>query len=361
MQILEASVGGTGWPDAPWEPEVIADGLWRLRTPMTSEALPWVYAYAFVTADGIALYDSGHGTERAQSALESQLSKLGFNMSDVHTLMISHAHPDHLGMASWIKQQSPKCDIAMMAREAKWYSDSSRGSADWVQQNNHWMVRHGISKSEIAEGFSTGTNSDRSSADGRDNSWFSKRINADILLADGQKIDVSGWELQAHWTPGHTPGHLCVEILDKSMVLTGDHILGRITPNVSLSPEDEEADRNPLGEFLDSLIKIRDLGRNRGLPAHENLIDDLSERCDELLDHHEKRCEEVMAGIGESNSATAAMISSRVTWNKPFEGFSIFKKRMALGETIAHLKYLSDIGKVSSFTDASENVIWRRI
>ena len=222
------------------------------------------------------------------------------------------------------------------------------------------MIRHGISKSELTEAYGSGLGDNKHGADGRDSSWFSKRVATDILLVDGQEIDIRGWELRAHWTPGHTPGHLCVEILGKDMILTGDHVLGRITPNVSLSPEDEEVNRSPLGEFLDSLKKVRDCGDNRGLPAHENLIDNLSERCIELLYHHEQRCEEVMAGIGETNSATAAKISSRVTWNKPFEGFSIFKKRMALGETLAHLKYLSDIGKVSSVTDQNENVVWHR-
>ena len=347
------------WPDSKWIPEVIIDGLWRLRTPMTSDALPWVFAYLFRTPDGLALFDSGHGTPKAQEALRTQVEGLGFSMEDIHSLMISHAHPDHLGMAGWIKELAPDCKIMMIDIEADWYSDNGRGGENWVQQNNLWMIRHGVSESEIlaaGEGFSKKTGV--ADSGDRDRSWFSSKISPDLLLKDNDSIEIGDWSLQAVWTPGHTPGHLCVYIQDHDLILTGDHVLGRITPNVSMSPDDEHSGRDPLTEFLGSLGKIGEYTTSVGLPAHEKLIPKLSDRCSELIQHHANRCAEVMSGIGSSKRASASDISSRVTWNKPFEGFSIFKKRMALGETLAHLHYLEGRGEVKSHGDQSTAITW---
>jgi len=113
-----------------------------------------------------------------------------------------------------------------------------------------------------------------------------------------------------------------------------------------------------LTEFLDSLAKIKEYKTSVGLPAHEKLIPKLSDRCSELIQHHSNRCDEVMLGIAGAKQASASDISSRVTWNKPFEGFSIFKKRMALGETLAHLYYLEGRGKVISHTDQETAITW---
>ena len=354
-----AQMSTNEWPDSKWEPEEIIDGLWRLRTPMTSEALPWVFAYLFKTSDGLALFDSGHGTTKAQTALKAQVEGLGFMMGDIHSLMISHAHPDHLGMAGWIKELAPDCRIMMIDVEADWYSDNGRGSQNWVQQNNLWMIRHGVSESEIlAEGKVFNKENDVGDSGDRDRSWFSSKINPDVLLQDTDLIEIGNWSLQALWTPGHTPGHLCVYIPNHDLLLTGDHVLGRITPNVSMSPDDEHSGRDPLTEFLESLEKIGQYKTSVGLPAHEKLIPELSARCSELIEHHANRCAEVMAGIGESRQASASDISSRVTWNKPFAGFSIFKKRMALGETLAHLHYLEGRGEVESHADQATAITW---
>ncbi len=172
-----------GWPDSKWTPEVLIDGLWRLRTPMTSEALPWVF---------------------------------------IHSLMISHAHPDHLGMASWIKESAPNCKIMMIDVEADWYADNGRGSRNWVEQNDLWMVRHGVLESEIdAESEAVNKRSSRIDSGDRDQSWFHRKINPDLLLQDNDLIEIGNWSLQAVWTPGHTPGHLCVYIPDHDLLLTG--------------------------------------------------------------------------------------------------------------------------------------------
>jgi glyoxylase-like metal-dependent hydrolase (beta-lactamase superfamily II) len=183
-------------------------------------------------------------------------------------------------------------------------------------------------------------------------------VPVDVRLEDGEVIEFDGWRLVALWTPGHTPGHLCVYEPAHRLMFTGDHVLSRITPNVSLSDDDERAGRRPLEEFLASLEKVAACDTRLALPAHEDVIEDLPARCAEIHRHHDHRLEEVLAGIGDG-AATASDVSSRVTWNKPYSTFNVFKKRSALGETLSHLQLLEVHGRVRRVDDG-EVVRWDR-
>ncbi|MPZ97942.1 MAG: MBL fold metallo-hydrolase [Dehalococcoidia bacterium] len=334
--------------DRPLE---IVPGLHRLRTPMTSKALPWITPYLFEGTDGVTLFDSGYGTPEATEALTDELRERGYAPSDVQRLIVSHAHPDHIGMASWLKQRSPDYELVLMGREAEWYGSMHRGGEEWMARSNEWLRQHGVDADEIdreAREHSAGPGqraSDDVAGETARHAHSMPRVAPDRIVSDGEVIAFDGWELHAVWTPGHTPGHLSGYLPAHGFVLTGDHILSRITPNVSVAPEDEVSGRSPLAEFLASLQKVADLGQTRGLPAHEDLIEDLPKRCGELAEHHEHRMTEVLAGVGDGQP-TAADVSSRVTWNKPYDTFSIFKKRSALGETLAHLQLLVDEGRV---------------
>ncbi len=176
---------------------------------------------------------------------------------------------------------------------------------------------------------------------------------------DDEVLEFDGWVLRAVWTPGHTPGHLCLYEPNHRLTFTGDHVLSRITPNCSLGSEDEEIGRHPLIEFRASQQKVADLDTRLGLPAHEDVIEDLPGRCRYLMQHHDVRADEVMAGMGDT-PPTALEIASRVTWNKPWSTFGIHKRRSALGETLAHLDLLEQQGRVRRHTDDYGNIRWER-
>lgn len=359
----------------------IVPGLHRLATPMTSRALPWVMPYVFEGPDGISLFDSGYGTTEATESLTTQLATLGYEPSQIQRLIVSHAHPDHLGMADWIREQSPDCELVMTRREAEWHRGSHpRGGEhgeDWMRRNDSWLIRHGVDAEEVeashrqmrnsggppwasdSRGSGNGASAPRDvSTETERRSWSIRVEDADRELADGEVFEFDGWAVEAILTPGHTPGHLCLYERNHRVLFTGDHVLSRITPNCSLSQEDEEIDRSPLAEYLDSLRKVAAFDTAQALPAHEALIDDLPARCDELQLHHEDRLEEVLVGIGDA-AATASDISAKVTWNKPYSTFNIFKKRSALGETLAHLKLLAEDGRVREHHEAQ--VRWERV
>jgi len=346
----------------------VVPGLHRLRTPMTSNALPWIMPYAFEGSGGVSLFDSGYGTPEASEWLTQQLHGIGYQPSDIERLIVSHGHPDHLGMADWIREQSPRCEVIMLGREADWFGHH-HGHDGYMGRMRGWLERHGVALEELKEGFRRASSDHAAGDDNRDSgdvsteterrSWSMPQVKVDHRLQDREVLEFDGWRIEAVWTPGHTPGHLCIFEPQHRLMFTGDHVLSRITPNVSLSEEDEAAGRSPLAEFLDSLDKVARFDTHLALPAHEDVIDDLPARCAEIRRHHDRRLEEVFAGIGDG-VATASEVSSRVTWNRPYATFNVFKKRSALGETLSHLKLLEERGRVRRVED--EGVLrWEQI
>ena len=112
----------------------------------------------------------------------------------------------------------------------------------------------------------------------------------DVLFEDGKDIDLPGWSLRTIWTPGHSPGHVCFYSDDRKLLLSGDHVLPRITPNISAHTQ-QAAD--PLGDFLASLSKLQGLETDEVLPAHEYRFSDLAGRLDEMIAHHDDRLDEI--------------------------------------------------------------------
>ncbi len=356
----------------------IIPGLFRLSIPMVAGGLGWTTPYVFRGNDGLTLFDCGYGTRGAIDALTEQVREIGGEVSDIKRLLVSHAHGDHLGMARWIKSQSPGCELVMMGQERFPHThytdpDAARRGGD------AWAFRHGLDMSvretDIDDGFNQRFREEREveqemaarrAAGTSDTATESEmatramgRIEPDVRLRDGEEYSFDGWTLQAVWTPGHTPGHLCLHEPNRKFTFTGDHVLSRITPNVSVSAEDEDIARSPLREFRESLQKVAALDTVLGLPAHQDTIENLPARCLEILEHHDQRLDEVDTALGVSR-LSATEVAEGVTWSKPWNTFSIYKRRAALGETLSHLQVLVEDGRVRRM-EIDDRVLWQRI
>ena len=155
----------------------------------------------------------------------------------------------------------------------------------------------------------------------------------DVLFEDQKEIDLRGWNLRTIWTPGHSPGHVCFYSEDRRLLLSGDHVLPRITPNISVHAQQFP---NPLGDYLESLAKVRDLGTDEVLPAHEYRFADLESRIDEITAHHADRLEEILSVITGQPGLTAWQITLGLHWSRPWDEIEPFMQRQANGETMAH-------------------------
>ena len=165
----------------------------------------------------------------------------------------------------------------------------------------------------------------------------------DVLFEDGREIDLPGWPLRTIWTPGHSPGHVCFFSEDRKLLVSGDHVLPRITPNISVHAQQES---NPLGDYLDSLRKVQGLGTEEVLPGHEYRFSDLDGRVEEIITHHSDRLDEIEQVITEHPGSTAWEITLRLHWSRPWDEIQSFMQRQANGETLAHCVLLELQGRV---------------
>ncbi|HEX6970586.1 MAG TPA: MBL fold metallo-hydrolase [Micromonosporaceae bacterium] len=313
--------------------EQVRPGLWSIPVPIPINPLRYVLAYAFELPDGVALVDVGWDTPEAWEALNRGLAETGHEVADVRAILVTHVHPDHYGLAGRVREVSGAW-IGMHELEAatipKRYGDAIErlidGSREWLR----WCGAPERDAEALA-------------GSSKDIRPFVHLAQPDRLLADGERLQLPGWSVEALWTPGHTPGHLCFYEREHRLLLSGDHVLPRISPNISAHPMQGP---NPLGDFLRSLDRLSALAEQEVLPAHEYRFHGLADRVDELRSHHEARLYEIRSVLREHEELSTWEIAERLTWSRPWSEFSGFVRRAAVGETLAHLVLLESLGMI---------------
>jgi glyoxylase-like metal-dependent hydrolase (beta-lactamase superfamily II) len=116
-----------------------------------------------------------------------------------------------------------------------------------------------------------------------------------------------------------TPGHLCLQDIGARVLLTGDHVLPRISPNNGLHPD---ADEPSLRNFLSSLDRGAGYEDHEALPAHEYRFNGLAARSRQLQDHHARRCEENLDVVADVGGPTLWQLAEPLTWSRPGRSFS---------------------------------------
>ena len=166
----------------------------------------------------------------------------------------------------------------------------------------------------------------------------------DRLLEDGEHADFPGWRMRAVHTPGHTPGHLCFAEERTGLFFSGDHVLPRISPNIS-STHNGTAD--PLRDYLDSLAAVGGEEPDEVLPAHEWRFRGLASRTAELTSTTSTgwpSCSRRSAASGQH----AVELAAHLTWSRPWEQYERRMRIFAVTETDAHLRLLASRGLVAS-------------
>jgi glyoxylase-like metal-dependent hydrolase (beta-lactamase superfamily II) len=174
---------------------------------------------------------------------------------------------------------------------------------------------------------------------------YSPRRKIDFtVVREGDSIGIGDYEFTCIETPGHSPGHVCLYEKKKKILISGDHILFDITPNITYWPELN----NSLKAYLESLEKVSTLNVALVLPGHRNTWNEHKRRIRELQNHHRERLTEALMAV-EKGAETAWEVAPQITWDiafKSWEQFPAVQKWFALGETIAHLNYLEGEEKI---------------
>ena len=182
--------------------------------------------------------------------------------------------------------------------------------------------------------------------------WMNKYVTPDspeVMLEDGDIISNDSFEFEVLWTPGHSPGHICLYERERKFILTGDHVLYETTPHVGFNPQSGD---NPLGDYISSLKKLESLKVNFILPGHGPLFNALGLRIEKILQHHEERKRAILKSLRDGLK-TAYAIAQKIPWmadqgGTAFRDLPVWDKRMAVTETLAHLKLLMEEDRVSN-------------
>jgi glyoxylase-like metal-dependent hydrolase (beta-lactamase superfamily II) len=309
--------------------ERVRPGLWSIPVPIPNNPLRYVLVYAFETDGGIYLVDAGWNTDDAFDTLAAGVTTIGASLADVRGVMVTHIHPDHYGLAGRVRELSGAW-VALHPADAALIPDRYEHVEALLARVGDVLTQWGAPPDEV-EALANASMPVRQ---------FVTLVKPDVLLEDGDKPEVPGWDLQAIWTPGHSPGHLAFWEPRNRLMLTGDHVLPRITPNIGLHPQ---AGDDPLGSFLHSLEKLSPYESDEVLPAHEHRFVGLQARLVELAEHHEHRFAEVLEAIREGDN-TAWAVAGRMKWSRSWDRIEGFMRRAAVAEAMAHIRALERRG-----------------
>lgn len=311
--------------------------LFQIVVPLPNNPLGHLNAYLIKSSGKKLLIDTGLNFPQVFEALRHGLSKVGVKPQMLTDVLITHFHVDHVGVLPLLREVSENLNV--------WIHEAEK-------RISQLMVRDFTNYVDHMKNFMKSFDAPSSFADNLPKfhpAFFTPKVYEELAetaqpLNDGQEISVDSYNFQVLWTPGHSPGHICLYEPHLKALISGDHVLPTITPHVSQFM----ANMNPLDDYLKSLEKVEKLDVKIVLPAHERVFTNLSERVKQLKSHHKQRLNEIMNYL-KTGKLTPYNLASKVHWNvnyKSWDNFPLFQKYLALGETLSHLTFLEKRGFV---------------
>lgn len=276
------------------------------------------------------------------------LREAGFGFKDISQIIVTHIHPDHYGLTGRVKQLSG-AKLAVHRIEAD-LIHSRYVNLDGLLGDMARQLRYGgVPQNDLPQ-F-------------RGASLWMKQFVApaapEVRLSGGEKLSNGTFEFEVLWTPGHSPGHICLYEPKRKLLFSGDHILPNITSHVGLHPQSGE---NPLGDFITSMRAIEKLEVNFVFPGHGAVFSGLKQRIGELLYHYRERKMTIIKSVSDELK-TAYQIATEILWRPesggvPFQELELWDKRLAVMETLAYLQLLMTEGKVGKVVEDDTVLYW---
>ena len=328
-------VTGSAQQDA-WRRKVLPDvervrqRVWSVPVPFPGNPMRYTLAYLVLANQQCVVIDPGFDSDSGWLHLEAGLQTVGLTPDDVTGIVATHFHVDHLGMAKRLAKAAGAW-IALGADERRHISNY-QDAGEEVLADRRRMASWGVPEDRIPEAAMTTASL----------AELKGLADADVLLEDGDLLPVDGLQIRVQATPGHTPGHICLWDEGSELVFSGDHVLPRISPNVSLEIRGMD---NPLLHNLRSLQKLYGAADYEVCPAHEYRFRGLSTRAEQLYQHAMERSAEVLDAVLGQTNPTVWTVARALTWSRGWESLSGLQLRLALSETAAHLAYLRSLGE----------------
>jgi glyoxylase-like metal-dependent hydrolase (beta-lactamase superfamily II) len=314
-------------PDLPPFVQAVAADIYQVQLPLPF-ALRILNCYLLRGHNGWTIVDTGLNTAQGRETWETALAALQIAPDDITQIVLTHVHPDHYGLAGWL-QEKTAVPVRLSPRELQSAQEVWQSDGAWQPAVAHYYVQCGMPE-EVATAVITETNRTRART--------APHPTQMTIIEPGSEVLLGNRCCRTLLMPGHSDGQLVFYDAADKLLLCGDHILQKITPNISLWPL---AEANPLGRYLQSLQELVQLDVRLLLPGHGPLMTDLQLRIAELEAHHTARLD-VMETAVEA-PANVYDISRRVF---DFNRLSVHEKRFAVAETLAHLDYLAQAGRI---------------
>lgn len=298
----------------------IADGVYWIRLSLWGR-LNHVNVWLLRDYNGWTVVDTGIFRNNVQKEWQSVFQN-HLDGKPINRVIATHLHTDHTGNAGWIIR---KWGAELWMSRSDFYMCkvmAADGPADVPQDAIKFYRRAGFTEQRLdryRKRFGNfGASMDPLPAGYR-------------RITDGQYLDIGGREWRAIIGHGHAPEHVCLYCPELKLIIAGDQILPKITPNVSVQPSEPHA--NPLRDWISSCDRFRELlpPNLLVLPAHQSLYEGVHERLTELIDWHEVAIEKLYDLCSEPKRAVdvfPALFKSEIN------DMSFFP---ATGESIAHL------------------------
>ncbi len=308
----------------------IYDGIYKIEVPLPGNPLKVLNSYLIKGEGRNLLVDTGFNRAECREALLNGLGMLGVDLKETD-IFITHMHADHSGLVAAVAgEKSVVYCSGVDAQRLEW----SLLPAFWEENQAH-VASFGFPLQEYGK--------DMLRLPGR--KYSPDRVPEFNMVKENDIIDIGAYRFICVETPGHTPGHLCLYEPDREILVSGDHILEDITPNVTMFYKGLP---DPLGEYLKSLGKVGGMDISLVLPGHRRIIRDARKRIGELKQHYENRLNEVLNVLSKGRM-TPYQVAGLITWDlncSSWEQFPMEQKWFATGETISHLEHLRHLNKV---------------
>lgn len=358
-------------------------GVWSIAVPIPDNPLGHTLVHLLETDRGPVLIDTGWDDPDSWDTLVAGVSTCGFAIEDLHGVLITHHHPDHHGLSAKVREASGAWIAMHAADTAVVRRTRETEPGQWLDYLIAKLTTAGAPDDHLEPLRAARAKGGARKLPGR------RAALPDREIEPGALLDLPGRRLRAIWTPGHTPGHVCLHLEEKhpaaesgkatergnavesgnatergdavksgnavettsstthpgghshgfGRLFSGDHLLPGITPHIGLYGDpDDIAVTDPLGDYLDSLERIGRLAPAEVLPAHQYAFTDAEGRVRELIAHHEERLSELRALLREP--LTPWQLAVAMEWNRPWEQIPYGSRNIAVSEAEAHLHRL---------------------
>ncbi|HEX6488058.1 MAG TPA: MBL fold metallo-hydrolase [Candidatus Dormibacteraeota bacterium] len=316
----------------------VAEGVHELRLPIPFED-GHVNVFLLPVDGAVDLIDCGMNAPESLDLLRTAMGRVAGESAGLRKLIVTHIHPDHYGAAG-VLTHDWGAQLYLHRLEIPLVHPRYLALDALVAEVHRYLLANGVPEvqAEVMQ------NASRS---------FAKSVTTApmaIPLDGAETLEVGRRKLRVEWTPGHSPGHICLFDTEDRLLFAGDELLPEDTPNIGLHPQSTP---NPLADFLGSLQRLAELDPQLVLPAHGRPFTTAAERVAVLTEFHERRKRRILE-ILDGRTVTAWEVALGLWGNREHH----WEQRLALQEALAHLQTMAEDDQLLKLVSA-EAVRWR--